>query len=312
MRSYIASTIALLLIGPVMPVWGDNGEERGQTATQQATEQQVQKWIGQLDADAFVVRENAMQRLIKAQIVAIEPIKKALAGNSLEVTTRGIHILQELALSDDMTTELAARAALEEIAEARVTSAARRAVTTLEALNNLRQSRSVDRLEKLGAKFEMTPVQAGFQFVETLDKVVIGDDWKGKDEDLRSLEWLHDMRPGPDTRTSIPSDSRRQRSREETTGSRFRSSCNSARSSSRWARMASSSSGGTALRGLKRTRPPSAHTTTPRLFSSARSALTLIPRPPRNLERAPRRVQVCLRPGIPPSQPEHPSQAGFH
>ena len=194
MRYSIAFTILLLLILPAKFVLGDAPEIRSNRAAAKATGEEILKWINQLDADAFAVRETATQRLIKAESIAIDPIKKALAAGSLEVTTRGIFILRELALSTDMSTEQAARAALESVADARVTAAARRATSTLKTLNNLRQTRSIDRLERLGAKIDKSQINGGFQMVEAIYAISIDEDWKGKDDDLRLLQWLQDIR----------------------------------------------------------------------------------------------------------------------
>ena len=92
---------------------------------------------------------------------AIEPLVAALVENNLEVTTRAIHVLRELALGLDLETEEAARAALEEIASPRGTAAARRARETLNALDLLRQDRALAELKQLGAVIgEVQPVQA--------------------------------------------------------------------------------------------------------------------------------------------------------
>jgi hypothetical protein len=153
----------------------------------------IPRWVAELDSDRFVIRETATQKLIEAGLPAIEPLARVLPDASLEAVTRGIYVLRELAISGDEATENAARAALEGIAEAKVTAAARRAATTLAQLDELRQERALAELERLGAIVSIGHVQVGFQFVEGVSSVEIGDEWKGTERDLAHLRWLGDV-----------------------------------------------------------------------------------------------------------------------
>ena len=80
-----------------------------------------------MNAERFVDREVATEKLIAAGGVAVSPLVAAVSASNLEVTTRAIYVLQELVLSSDAVASDAAHAALEKIAEPRLTSAAHRA-----------------------------------------------------------------------------------------------------------------------------------------------------------------------------------------
>lgn len=152
----------------------------------------IRNWVRDLDSDRFVDRELATTRLIQAGIAAIGPVIQALDSNSLEVTTRGVHILQELALESDLAISNAARAALEEAAKPRVTSAARRAAEALARLDMIRHERALLDLKQLGAAVEELHSPMGFQMIEQLS-IEIGDQWRGKSTDLVRLAWLRSV-----------------------------------------------------------------------------------------------------------------------
>ena len=128
--------------------------------------EQIQHWIGQLNAERFVDREVATEKLISAGGAAVGPVLAAVAENNLEVTTRAVYILQELALSGDAAVSDAAHAALEKVAEPRLTSAARRARATLARLDLIRQERAIQELRRLGASVADRPAEMIFGYVE--------------------------------------------------------------------------------------------------------------------------------------------------
>jgi hypothetical protein len=162
------------------------------TAPPQPDDQVILRWVRDLDSDRFLDRELATERLILAGVAAVEPIVQALAANNLEVTTRGIHILQELALQSELSTSEAARDALEKVAAPRVTSAARRAAEALARLDLVRHERALEDLKLLGAVIGSRQSPLGFQIIEQLS-IEIGEHWRGKPADLVRLSWLRSV-----------------------------------------------------------------------------------------------------------------------
>jgi hypothetical protein len=166
------------------PATADSQEPEPQAVSHSPAE--VRQWVRDLDSDSFLQREIATKKLIDAGVVSIEPLVAALSENNLEVTTRAIYVLRELALSNDPESEQAARKILEETARPRGTSAARRARETLARLDRIRRERSLDELKELGAV--ITEQKAFSTLGERADCAIeIGASWRGQADDLHRL-----------------------------------------------------------------------------------------------------------------------------
>ena len=160
---------------------------------------QISVWIAGLSDGEYATRDQAMRSLIEVGPAAIEPVEQALAGSGLELTTRAIFILQEvakqgLAKQGDSSTEDAARRILTALAEQRTTVAARRASESLAILNVLQQQKSLKELELLGARVDPAYAEPGvLPQGMTVFLVEIGATWKGTEKDLGLLQWLSDV-----------------------------------------------------------------------------------------------------------------------
>jgi hypothetical protein len=150
------------------------------------TPEEVRHWVRDLNSDSFIEREVATKKLIDAGVDSIEPLLAALPENNLEVTTRAIYVLRELALSNDPEAEEAARKTLEETARPRGTSAARRARETLERLDRIREERALEELKRLGAIITAPQSVSNFGIV-TRCSIEISASWRGQADDLRRL-----------------------------------------------------------------------------------------------------------------------------
>jgi hypothetical protein len=153
---------------------------------------QVEEWVADLGAERFTKRDAATKHLIAAGAAAIEPLMEGIAQHGLEVTTRGIYVLQQLAVAGDEATETSARSSLEKIAAARVTAAARHARDALDKLDSLRQQRALAELQRLGARIDQN-YQELASTMGPLFMIEIGDNWRGTVDDLRWLKFLHDV-----------------------------------------------------------------------------------------------------------------------
>jgi hypothetical protein len=92
-------------------------------------------WIKDLSSDDFDVRKSATRKLVEAGKPTIEPLAKAVDGNDLETTVRGMSVLTELARSADEEIRKSARAALEELAKSKNRAVAQRAEAVIKPLN---------------------------------------------------------------------------------------------------------------------------------------------------------------------------------
>lgn len=153
---------------------------------------EIAQWVRELDHDRFVVRSMATESLIRAGKGAIAPVADAMVDSNLEVATRGIYVLRELALSKDRATQDAAATALERVADTASRSAARQAAEAISVLGEVRQQRAVQELQELGAKITLVDRSFAFGPVRQLT-VEIGPAWTGTLDDLQRLKWTRDV-----------------------------------------------------------------------------------------------------------------------
>ena len=156
------------------------------------TPERIRQWVSQLSADQYYVRDAATRNLIKAGGVAVEAVTQALDSSDLEVTSRGVFVLQRLALVGDLPTEEAARLALEKLAAVRVTAGARRAADALVTLQQLKQGQALKQLADLGAIIDPEHTEVGLTVMPVL-AVEIGEEWRGGESDLKRLKWLQNV-----------------------------------------------------------------------------------------------------------------------
>lgn len=158
------------------------------------TPEQLAQWGKDLDHDAFVIREEATQRLAKAGLPAIEICRQVLKNPTAETGSRALHVLHQLALSDDIETLDAARTALDEVSRGKSVALRARADEILAQLNAQRQTITLRELEALGARVRRAQYSNGIVIEEVIQSLEIGNEWRGTDSDFRRLKWLTDVR----------------------------------------------------------------------------------------------------------------------
>lgn len=168
------------------------GEAADPSPRGRAAPEQIAAWIAGLNADEYGVREEATGRLVAAGAPAIGPVAQAVAAGNWELATRGVFILQELAVCSDAATEQEALTALEKIAGTQRSVAARRAVEALAKLDQLRQQRALEVFRRLGAKTDPEYEEKDL-FHGTVFAIEFGDEWRGGESDLRRLRWLREV-----------------------------------------------------------------------------------------------------------------------
>lgn len=188
--------VGLMLLAVASAVAQEPSAERpsqAQSAVNAPSSEDIERWIAELDSDVFDNREAATLKLISAEAAAIEPVTRVLEqSGSLEVTTRGLLVLKELGLSDDLDVQDASRTALEKLA-ATPTSIGRRAKTSIAQLNRQRSAQTIAALEKLGAVVTRFGDEAELGASQPVDSIQIGDDWRGTEKDYRRLKWIQDV-----------------------------------------------------------------------------------------------------------------------
>lgn len=170
---------------PKPPLAAEQGiESKPAVAGRAPTQEEVEAWVRELDADRFLVRENATIRLSAAGTAAVAPLLRSLEGASLEASVRAILVLREIAKSADPEGSTVAESALRKVA-AGETSSAVRARESLALLEKDREDQAIKSLRTLGAQIETW----GFLNEESPHLAVIIDEaWRGTEKDLLYLK----------------------------------------------------------------------------------------------------------------------------
>ena len=189
MRNYKLSVIAVLaafvFVGSLR---ADNGPEE---LAGGATAAELRNLAHQLDADRFVDREIAVKKLIQAGAAAVEPVRGAAQGGSLELATRSIFVLKELGLSNNPETELAARDALRALTNDGNPTVQRLAKNTLDQLSTLLVTRVIAQIQQLGGKVETSHEWTQtYRVLPMISRIEIGANWTGGEEGLVHLRRL--------------------------------------------------------------------------------------------------------------------------
>ena len=147
----------------------------------QPVETSIDGMIRGLDDSLFENRMQATRQLIAAGGPAIDPVADALneAQPSLELQTRGLKILEQIARSDDQAARLRAEQALRTLAAKREGGLALRAAGSLSDLNYYQCQVAIKTLREAGAEVETAPIAIGRGFSIALLRLEIGRDWKG-------------------------------------------------------------------------------------------------------------------------------------
>lgn len=161
-------------------------------AQAEPTAEQIRAWVDNLSDSNYSKRDIATKQLVSVGNAAIKPLMAALAEQGLEVTTRGVYVLQQLAVGGDEKTEEAARQALMQIAAPRITASARHARDALERLDSLRQQRAMQELKLLGALVDREHLELALP-IGSVFRVEFNEDWTGGLEGLRWLRYLRDV-----------------------------------------------------------------------------------------------------------------------
>ncbi len=143
---------------------------------------QIAKWIGELDSNRYLLREQATQQLLTAGAAALDPLLVAANGDRPEPADRSVWVLKKLGDSEDRKLALAALDRLVQVQGRPATVAEAK-----QAQGRLREQACQEQLAKLGGSLtivdfllpDLGPVQ--------IVRVELGDNWHGNVGDLKSL-----------------------------------------------------------------------------------------------------------------------------
>lgn len=160
-------------------------------------EENVAKWIADLDSNQFSSRDNATRRLIEMGANVTRPLASAAKSGSRERTQRTLHILRQLGYSAETTNETAARVALRELSESPIAVLARGANESLTSIDRFHQAPAIAALKRLGAKVAFgqrrTQFGAFAPQVRVRNTIDFDQNWTGQPTDLTHLRRLVDL-----------------------------------------------------------------------------------------------------------------------
>jgi beta-phosphoglucomutase-like phosphatase (HAD superfamily) len=149
------------------------------------SDEQITKWVADLDSNQYRIREAATQQLVVASAAAIDPLMSAAKSKNPEPADRALWILRQIGQSPDRDAALAALSAM-------VTLRDRPTVVqeAQDALDRLREQICQETLSNLGGRLTVTD-----QVLEELGKVRIvvlamDEHWHGTPDDLACLAKL--------------------------------------------------------------------------------------------------------------------------
>lgn len=145
---------------------------------------EIAAWVDALGAVQYSQREAATRSLIAAGPAALGPLREAIRGGDLEVSSRAIEIARSMLGGEDAPATAAAEAFLQELVESDDPTVAHLADATLgfHALGMAEAAR--ERLEALGALINPSG------FLPTGQRgthVILNANWRGEPADMRLL-----------------------------------------------------------------------------------------------------------------------------
>lgn len=165
-----------------------NDSTRGDTP---ASAGSVKRWITEIDADDYSVREQATKCLAAAGAAAVNPLQQAAVGKSPEASWRSLQALGEMADSvDDATLSTAAETALFAIRDQAAGLAASTARDILRHHAVVRQQQAKAEIQRLGGDVRLSRLNVEMQ--EQV-QVILDDEWRGGNAGLQQLTRLGDF-----------------------------------------------------------------------------------------------------------------------
>jgi len=165
-------------------------DETGET---QASPAQIAVWIAELDADQYLVREQATRKLLEAGRPALDALLVAAEGQRMEAADRAVWILRRLGRSADNGLAIAA---LERLVQIR----SRPLLVEWAELELAQRSVALcqEQLGPLGAEVsqreEQIALDGNTMTMATVVHARLTDQWKGTSEDMRCLVELRGQR----------------------------------------------------------------------------------------------------------------------
>ncbi len=151
--------------------------------------EQLHRWVQELDDDRYAVREAAQKQLAAAGAAALETVAKVASSGSLESATRAVSVL--VSWSDSKDRQLS-HAALEHLAQ--LPNRPTEAQMAAERLAVVREAAAIEAIKKLGGRFDFDRSFGMVGGPQAPLQVIIGPQWKGGVDGLKHLQHVRSAR----------------------------------------------------------------------------------------------------------------------
>lgn len=167
------------------------------------TAEEIQLWISQLNDQAYLIRQDASRRLLRAGVTAIPALKKAALGKNPEVTARIVDLFGKLYGSNDIVVSSMAGETLEELASnGPATASVRTEQLMAFELAPIRRKQALAMIRHHGghlfprASFndDGDNVEVDLNQEGTLNHIVLGRKWTGGLQGVKYLQRLTDLK----------------------------------------------------------------------------------------------------------------------
>ncbi|MGB0759193.1 MAG: PDZ domain-containing protein [Rubripirellula sp.] len=180
----------VILLGASLEVTAQVQSDEGTTAT--SSRNQAAYWITQLSHEHYLRRERASQKIKELGPAVIPELVTAMNEGDLEVIERAIAVISDFAITLEPADDGDAWVTLQAMAEKSVGRRALAAKAAMEEVAESRTKQAVDFLVAAGlfvgdGYFSVAASQSTYAFVE------VGDQWNGDLKVLRWLEWVGDI-----------------------------------------------------------------------------------------------------------------------
>jgi hypothetical protein len=149
--------------------------------------------IGDLASNKSRTRHEAMNRLIDSGKTAVAELVQAIPDGDLDFRIRGIQVLQQLGMDDDLDLSIAAENALISLSEHKEQRVAQLANKSVTALFKSKEASTLKMFQDNGATIRSETEKIGLRYHYPLSTLIIDESWKGDDSQLAQVRYLRNV-----------------------------------------------------------------------------------------------------------------------
>lgn len=189
----------LFVIGCAISIFPIGGRTFGQgsaIAENSPTDEQIDRWIRQLESDSYASRQLGVQLLQPHPMMAISAVERAIETVEEDAANRLIRLLGRWSANPDEGYGELAYEALNRVAQGGVSTRSSMAISVIQAIQRTQSDRSTEYLSRLSAYIGLEPDKLfamNMQY-EMLYVLRLNEAFRGTIDDLNCARWLTDVR----------------------------------------------------------------------------------------------------------------------